>query len=80
MTQMFAVDVTTGSTFSAGVPRPLFTTPPAGGNPYRGYDISADDRRFLMLQLLDTSVAVPARQIVLVEHWLEELRRLVPTK
>jgi hypothetical protein len=80
MTQMFVVDVTTGSTFSAGVPRPLFTTPPAGGNPYRGYDISADDRRFLMLQLLETGVTAPARQIVLVQHWLPELRRLVPSR
>jgi hypothetical protein len=76
---MFAVDVSTASTFSAGIPRPLFTTPPPGGNPYRGYDVSADDRRFLMQQLLDTSVVVPARQIVLVQQWLEELKRLVPT-
>jgi hypothetical protein len=51
----------------------------AMADPYRGYDISADDRRFLMPQLLESSVA-PARQIVLVPHWTEELKRLVPTK
>jgi Tol biopolymer transport system component len=50
----------------------------APGNPARTYDISPDGRRFLMIKGRSATVA-PAGLIV-VQHWIEELKRLVPTK
>ena len=51
-----------------------------GGNFPRNYDISADGQRFLMLKprANDPTAVVP--QIVVVEHFDEELRRLVPER
>ena len=51
-----------------------------GGNFPRNYDISADGQRFLMLKprANDPTAVVP--QIVVVQHFGEELRRLVPER
>jgi serine/threonine-protein kinase len=56
-----------------------FTTP--GGNPGRTYDVSPDSQRFLMIKEGGGSdqTAAPS-QIIVVQHWTEELKRLVPTK
>jgi len=42
--------------------------------------VSLDGRRFLMIQRADTSDAgAPAQSpLVVVQNWLEELKRLVP--
>jgi hypothetical protein len=52
---------------------------PSGGV-QRNYDIGGDGQRFLMLKAAanDTSSAAP--QIVVVQHFDEELKRLAPTK
>jgi serine/threonine-protein kinase len=75
--KMMAVDVTTGSPFSAGKPRILFETEyvptPAS---LRNYDVSADGQRFLMLKAGDQTQTVT--QINVVTNWSEELKRLVP--
>jgi hypothetical protein len=50
------------------------------GNPYFNYDI-AKDGRFLMIK----PIAGPTREVnttasvMAVEHWFEELKRLMPT-
>ena len=47
----------------------------------RTYDASPDGKRFLMIK--DAGAAGPAvapASIVVVQNWLEELKRLVPTK
>jgi eukaryotic-like serine/threonine-protein kinase len=45
----------------------------------RYFDISLDGRRFLIIkQGSDANAASP--QIIVVQHWTEELQRLVPTK
>jgi hypothetical protein len=47
----------------------------------RTYDISPDGQRFLMIKDgggTDQTAAPP--QIIVVQHWTEELKRLVPTK
>ena len=50
------------------------------GNPGRTYDISPDGQRFLMIKgRFFDGTAAPAGLIV-VQHWVEELKRLVPTK
>lgn len=50
-------------------------------NMLRTYDVSLDGRRFLMVKDLpapNEGSATP--RIVVVQHWFEELERLVPTK
>ena len=42
----------------------------------RSYDVSPDGQRFLMLKQI--GAAVPP-QLIVVQHWVEELKRLVPT-
>ncbi len=73
---MMAVPVTTTPTFAPGTPHALF---PAGkyatGPSYRAYDVSPDDRRFLMLSPVSDSVAAAPNRLVVVDHWFEELGR-----
>jgi hypothetical protein len=45
----------------------------------RSFDISLDGRRFLMIKETGSEKAPPAPNLVIVENWLEELKRLVPT-
>jgi len=53
----------------------------AGGNPGRTYDISPDGQRFLMIKdSADGDPSVTPPSMVVVEHWTEELKRLVPTR
>jgi len=70
-----------GATWSAGTPMKLlegrYVT---GGTLGRTYDVSPDGQRFLMIKapVTDASAAPPA--LIVVQHWDEELKRLVPTK
>lgn len=72
---MTTVPVTTNPSFSAGTPRALF---PAGGYAlgpsYRAYDVTPDGRRFLMFRPLSDSAASPPTQLVVVDHWFQELK------
>jgi serine/threonine-protein kinase len=76
--QVWVVDVRADAGFSPGKPRLLFEKPgygPAG--PIRGWDISLDDRRFLMVKLEEMKPQ-PATEMILVQNWFEELKRLSP--
>jgi len=42
-----------------------------------GYDIFPDGQRFVMIRGADPQ---GTREIVLVQHWFEELRRLAPPR
>ena len=48
------------------------------GEPWREFDIAPDGQRFLLLEP-GHGVAGHRAQLVLVQHWLDELQRLVPT-
>jgi eukaryotic-like serine/threonine-protein kinase len=50
-----------------------------GGFFGRNYDVSSDGERFLMLKQTDDPT-VPPPQFVVVQHFDQELKRLVPTK
>jgi hypothetical protein len=50
------------------------------GNIPRNYDVSADGRRFLMLKAAGGDASMPPPQVVLVQHFEEELKRLVPSE
>jgi len=77
--RMMAVPITTTPTFSAGAPRVLFEGPFRTDGPFRGYDVTLDGQRFLMVREI---AQPPARlpQMVLVQNWFEELKRVVPAK
>jgi hypothetical protein len=52
-----------------------------GGSPGRTYDVSPDGQRFLLIKERDADRQTStAREIVVVQHWFEELKRLVPTQ
>jgi dipeptidyl aminopeptidase/acylaminoacyl peptidase len=78
--QVWAVDIQTGPSFSAGKPRLLFDKPGYNAtSPIRDYDLSLDSQRFLMVKH-EESKPTPVTEMILVQNWLEELKQRVPTK
>jgi hypothetical protein len=49
-----------------------------GGFSGRTYDVTPDGARFLMIKEGGESTDTAAPAIVVVQHWVEELKRLVP--
>ncbi len=77
--EMMAVDVTTGSTFSAGAHHRLFDARGYAANfQSHFYAVMPGDRRFVMVRPVEGSAtaAAPAR-LVLVRDWLPELRAML---
>ncbi len=78
--EYWTTDVQTDGTFSASKPRFLFKS---GGDFDSGYlfpavDISLDGKRFLIVKQGDRK-AQPVTELILVQNWLEDLKRLSPT-
>jgi Tol biopolymer transport system component len=81
---MMAVSIETSPSLSIGTPEVLFenqgyaplTTPRPNSGASRPWDV-APDGRFLMIKAF--SDAGP-REIIIVENWLEEVKRLAPTE
>ena len=78
--KMFAVDITTEPTFSAGVPHLLFEgTYEKQAGVGANYNVSPDGQRFLMIKpggVRDEG----ATQINVVQNWFEELKQKVPVQ
>jgi Tol biopolymer transport system component len=74
--EMIAVDVTTGSTFSAGAHHRLFDARAYAANfQSHFYALTPDDRRFIMVRPVEGSASTaPPAPLVLVRNWLPELR------
>ncbi len=72
-----AVPIEAGSAFAAGTPRPLSTGDYLAPTASRQYDVSPDGQRFLMIKAAPGEAAAPP-QLIVVQNWLEELKRLVP--
>ena len=70
-----------GGTWNASTPSKLFDGPYytgiAGNNVNRTYEVSRDGKRFLMIK--EGGNEKPAT-IIVVQHWLDELKRLVAVK
>ena len=81
---LMSVRVERGTTWTAGTPAKLIDGPYYGGtlpNIPRTYDVSPDGKRFLMIKEAGSLDQTPApTSIVVVQNWLEELKRLVPAK
>ena len=75
-----SVAVESAAGFRAGTPQLLIQGPYL--NPQDGrnaYDATADGARFLMIKNASDPDNTPT-QIVIVQNWLEELKRLVPPR
>jgi serine/threonine-protein kinase len=80
---LMRVRVDRGASWSASTPAKLFDERYYhGGGPGSGtgrtYDISLDGRRFVMIKLGESRDAAPG--LVVVQNWVEELKRLLPQK
>jgi eukaryotic-like serine/threonine-protein kinase len=77
--RLTSVAVETTDTFRAGAPmtlvKNLYSTP----DMFRSYDISPDGQRFVMVKE-GTGGATAPRSVIVVQHFDEELKRLVPVK
>jgi len=78
--QMMAVKITTtGGKLLASVPQKLFEGQYGSTTPVRGWDVTADGRRFLLIRGVDPPPQPPS-QMVLVQNFGEELKRRVRAK
>jgi hypothetical protein len=65
----------------AGRPTMLFEgNYPAPNAGRQLYDVSPDGQRFLMIKNAEAEAKVSPPQIIVVQNWDQELKRLVPTK
>ena len=81
--QVIVVEVTTGQTFSAEAPAPLFAAPyaldnAAGGAGNPNYDISPDGEQFLFVEQDSPTGVEGVAQITVVLNWHKELLERVP--
>ena len=79
--RIMAASVRPGPAFVADSPRILFNgliVRNPDGFPGRMYDVSPDGRRFLVSKGSESDDTAPAPQIVVVQNWFEELKRLAP--
>ncbi len=73
--ELVAAQITAAPTFAVGTQTVLFQASEFRGDlSHRGYDVSPDDRRFLMVR--DRSGGERAT-LILVDNWFEELRARV---
>jgi serine/threonine-protein kinase len=70
--RMMVVDINTEGELTPGKPRLLFEKPS-----YLSRDVTPDGQRFIMIERGESQPA--PTQLVLVQNWGEELKRLVPT-
>jgi protease II len=74
--EMMVAQVTLEPTFAVGRQEMLFSAADyLSANGHRQYDVSPDDQRFTMLRIGDEDVGA---ELVLVQNFFEELKRLVP--
>ena len=75
---IWSVPVVPGSSFTAGTPAVVVEG--AYLAPYSGrmYDVSPDGRRFLLIKQSREDKEPPPPQLIVVQNWVEELKRLLP--
>jgi eukaryotic-like serine/threonine-protein kinase len=75
---IWSVPVVPGSAFTAGTPaivvKGAYLAPQSG----RMYDVSPDGRRFLLIKQSRAEGEEQLPQLIVVQNWVEELKRLVP--
>lgn len=77
--KLMEATVTMQPALSIGTPHAILERRDRGGQALiRGYDVTADGQRFLMVKTKERPPIKPT-EMVLVQNWLEELKRRVPT-
>ena len=76
---LMSVKVATAPAFQAGTPEPMFENTDLRTNWGRNYDVAPDGRRFLLTLNKEAPTNLAPAQMIFVQHWFEELKRLVPT-
>lgn len=77
--EYWVADVRTDGSFSSSTPRLLFKSDQfPRASPTRTWDISLDGQRFLMVKFGEQKTQ-PVTELILVQNWFEELKRLAPT-
>ena len=77
--QMIAVPIEYGATLVAGSPKVLFDFPVLATAGNRPYEVTKDGK-FLIIAGAQADVTTAPLQMIVVQNWFEELKRLVPTK
>jgi hypothetical protein len=80
---LMRIAVAGGPAWSAGAPAKVLKeryVVSLAGDIGRHYDIAADGQRFLMTKAVGNDATSTSPQIVVVQHFDEELKRLVPVK
>ncbi len=73
---MMSAEVKPGATFALGEQHVLFSTAPySTAASVQSYSVSPDDKRFLMLREGETNAL---SELVIAEHWLQELKVKAP--
>ena len=78
--RMFSVAAQTSPVFKVGTPVLLFERPyyiSRTGSPRAQYDVTRDGKRFLLLS--STSGVADRPRIIVVQNWMEEVKRLIPS-
>ena len=78
--RLLSVDVDTADALTVGAPIVLFDRLRQPSCNWRDYDVFPDGQRFLFLESAAGGDGSQAPDIVLVQNWFEELKRLVPAK
>ncbi len=82
--QLTAVQIQEDSNFTFGNPEVVFKETSffggfrGGGGLGRTYDVSPDGKRFLMIKEGNPAGETAPTQVILVQNWTDELKRLVP--
>ncbi|MGH7531873.1 MAG: hypothetical protein ACREL4_01165 [Gemmatimonadales bacterium] len=73
---LMVAEVAPGPTFSSGTPRRLFTVTngPFVQSYSPMYDVMPDAQRFVTMRLASSTTAPGSGQVIVVEHWLQELK------
>ena len=79
--QMMAVQITTAPSLTVGAEQALFADSTYLRAPsYRAYDVTQDDKGFVMLRLLPETAQATTGQLVFVDNWFTELKAKMGTK
>ena len=78
--KLLAVRVNAAPEFQASVPHTVFEHTDLGIAWGRSYDVSPDGQRFLIALTKDPSTALAPAQMIFVQNWFDELKRVVPLR
>jgi serine/threonine-protein kinase len=79
-TEMMATEVELEPAFRRQTPTPLFALDAYDRGGVRNYDLGADGERFLMRRRGASPEATQQARVVIVQNWVDELERVVPTR